>query len=992
MKNTVTIFIIILFSSINFAQEKIVFEGQVLDQQTLFPLAYVNIGFIDQGIGSISNENGNFELMLDEKKITQRSVIQFSIVGYNTVTYTYQELKTVLESSKTIYLSPAIQELGEITLKTKWGKKREFGYKSKITSVFGYWKDKKALGGEIATLIPIRKQKVKLNDIRFFIEENFSDSIKIRLNIYKYRKKKPRANLLHTPVYFTITKKHGLETINIAQENIVVNSDFVVSIELIEVYGDSIGLAISGAKKRATSFFRNVSQDKWNPSFGQGVAFSVRGKPFIADSSLNVDTNRAIDTLQVFWDISYSQKDRLLQKELQLLKNYSKTVNAKTLLVTTFNQIIQESKIFNIAEDEDKLVLFLKSQDYLGASRLDLLNFQIEKADAYLLFSDGQPTLGDNLSNDTDAPVYCINSTEKSAHEILNTWSNWNEGTYINLDNLSVKKGVSKMTTSGDEVYINEPYSVKREYPIKGTVLFNNKPIQGCYVSLNNLYKEVITDAQGKFTINADIGDELNFEFLNMLPKKIKITDLTEKVIRLESEVESLDEVLVKGAITSKKRVLTVKEERELQRRKSGFANYALDKENFNKGATTIADLIRGRLPGVLIRRSGATDIFQSTRGCTYRFVVDGQLFDEVPNFVNIFQIENITASPSASAGTNLGFRGGCLIFITTTNSTDFTFTPESALAKNNSYKENNPFFKFDKSINVLDHQLQTVSDPETVDHIFKTTIENNPYDINNYIVSYKRLYNQDPNKALSHLLTALEIAPNNNRILRSLAFQLEASGDYEYAQAIFSKILKHTPHEVQSYIDLAQSNIAIENYSAAFELYKFLLSDNSAHFSMSQNTQAIVETEMKHLLTKYKDKIAYEQVPLSLYEEAHILDRRFTLEWTNSQLEFEIQFVSPENKFINWSHTVIANRDEILDELENGTYIKEFSIEDPRVEGQWIVNITNKTEKPFKIPAFIKLTTYTNYGNHNEDIDVKIIPVSQLDRKYTVHTTTVVQ
>ncbi len=44
--------------------------------------------------------------------------------------------------------------------------------------------------------------------------------------------------------------------------------------------------------------------------------------------------------------------------------------------------------------------------------------------------------------------------------------------------------------------------------------------------------------------------------------------------------------------------------------------------------------------------------------------------------------------------------------------------------------------------------------------------------------------------------------------------------------------------------------------------------------------------------------------------------DYRIVFDWTDPNIEFNVQFVNPKNKYFNWSHTVIDSRDNMIDEI----------------------------------------------------------------------------
>jgi len=113
------VFIIIGLFSIYGQEKNIVIEATVLDLETKESLPYANVIVEGTSIGTITNEDGMFDLTIE--KTYAESNIVFSFMGYNKITKNLQEFKTV---GDTIYMKPSSTSLSEITLVSK-SKSRE---------------------------------------------------------------------------------------------------------------------------------------------------------------------------------------------------------------------------------------------------------------------------------------------------------------------------------------------------------------------------------------------------------------------------------------------------------------------------------------------------------------------------------------------------------------------------------------------------------------------------------------------------------------------------------------------------------------------------------------------------------------------------------------------------------------------------------------------------------------------------------------------------
>lgn len=100
------VFMLSLFTGSIYSQF-VEIKGVVLDSITLQPVAYANIGVSKLGLGTITNQQGNFRLRLPMSALNQTAQIQ--ILGYQT--YTFPIIKS--QQSRTFKLVPLATELSE---------------------------------------------------------------------------------------------------------------------------------------------------------------------------------------------------------------------------------------------------------------------------------------------------------------------------------------------------------------------------------------------------------------------------------------------------------------------------------------------------------------------------------------------------------------------------------------------------------------------------------------------------------------------------------------------------------------------------------------------------------------------------------------------------------------------------------------------------------------------------------------------------------------
>ncbi len=254
-------FIVILFNLIMglsftlFAQDSI--SGQIYDSVSKEPIQFANVGILNSGIGTISNENGEFVIIFNEN-ITIDDTLRISIIGYKKL--------DIIFSSESVqnteyYLEPMIYELNEVVVKPKMTKR--FGNNSNSKTMRVYFSKANSLGAELGSRIKINRKPCHLKEFSFNIINNDFDSLTFRLNIYSISKSVPDKNLLNSEIVFKIYQPKGLFTLNLDNYSIILNEDVILSVELLELYGSEDSRFEIPATIGGLSCFRLASQDKW---------------------------------------------------------------------------------------------------------------------------------------------------------------------------------------------------------------------------------------------------------------------------------------------------------------------------------------------------------------------------------------------------------------------------------------------------------------------------------------------------------------------------------------------------------------------------------------------------------------------------------------------------------------------------------------------------------------------------------------------------------
>ncbi len=137
--------------------------------------------------------------------------------------------------------------------------------------------------------------------------------------------------------------------------------------------------------------------------------------------------------ITLFWDASFSMKDRDFAKEVKLLDQYFSYTKDVVVQLKTFSNTIRKEEKYRIRNGNwSMLKKELQNTVYDGGTRYELLNTITKDSDLVLLFSDGIQSLS-AASYDTKIPLIVINSGKKSNHAALKAMAEASNGSYINL-------------------------------------------------------------------------------------------------------------------------------------------------------------------------------------------------------------------------------------------------------------------------------------------------------------------------------------------------------------------------------------------------------------------------------------------------------------------------------------------------------------------------------------------------------------------------------
>ncbi len=204
-------------------------------------------------------------------------------------------------------------------------------------------------------------------------------------------------------------------------------------------------------------------------------------------------------------------------------------------------------------------------------------------------------------------------------------------------------------------------------YTLRGTVEdIMNEPLIGASVMIKGSSQGTMTDFDGNFTLQVMNGDVVTFSYVGYVPQSITIAGQNDITVVLEEAAQNLNEVVVVGYGTARKKDLTGS---VAQINPAKFADQ-------NPG--TVQDLLRGT-PGLQIGYSpdakgsasiqlrGQNSVYDKGDHNTPLIILDGMQFNGELSEINPDDIQSIDVLKDASSAAIYGAKAASGVIIITT-------------------------------------------------------------------------------------------------------------------------------------------------------------------------------------------------------------------------------------------------------------------------------------------------------------------------------------
>ncbi|MEW2920881.1 carboxypeptidase-like regulatory domain-containing protein [Muricauda sp. ANG21] len=524
---------------------------------------------------------------------------------------------------------------------------------------------------------------------------------------------------------------------------------------------------------------------------------------------------------------------------------------------------------------------------------------------------------------------------------------------------------------------------------IRGKITNAGSPLQGVHITNLSSGDNTGSDQSGMYEILAKPKEELRFTYIGMDTLSVIVEDVTRILnIQMKMRVEQLEEVTVSKRVLKGQKELEVEYDSNpniiksafgyLNKETSGYSLRILGEEEIEM-APHLDFLLAGRFAGVSAKCNPFTDELEVyTRNGGVVFDVDGVRLDRIACSTIFGNIRRIAFISGLAGTTRYGFGvTGVMIINTKTG----TITPKEADGKpfdqaklRNNYLNESAVVNAEGSGASLPGYLKELKESQSTEAA-KAVFEENKLKYGNhpffYLDSYRYFYEKDIAYSNAIFDTYVGLAEENPVLLKAVAYVLESQGQRQKAHSLYKQVYKLRPEYAQSFIDMANSYRNLDQPESAASLYArhtYLIKEGLLPTdSMSMELAAIMQREVDNLFDLDNGSLKIKKRKKDFDERS----TRLVFDWNDSEAEFDLQFVNPENQYFEWKHTMEEMPERIRSEKELGYAMADFLL-DNELLGRWKVNATYHGNKQVT-PTYIKATIYRNYGSKLQSKEVKV-------------------
>lgn len=410
----------------------------------------------------------------------------------------------------------------------------------------------------------------------------------------------------------------------------------------------------------------------------------------------------------------------------------------------------------------------------------------------------------------------------------------------------------------------------------------------------------------------------------------------------------------------------------------SGYSIEYVSGDELNLAAINLATAIQGKFPN-----AGGRSTLSINNAKPPIWEIDGVIYADNPPFIDLSTIKEVFFLKSLAGTVKYGTIAVGGIYIVKTRQNDFSrkLQEKKRIQQeilNKEYFQNDalPYNQYAEFEPPYLKRFDSLTTAESVFQAYTESGDNLKTDAYYALAVAQKLHQKfGASPYINQIMeTTRDRHPDNPEVLKSLAYFLQAQGQYDEALVIYRKLLALRPDYAQSYRDLANSLVETKAYGQAWKTYMQYL--NKTGKLTETGVDKLVFDEMQELFNQKRKQLPPEAGMETAGPEETQQDVRLVFEWDTSEAEFEIEFVNPGNQVFVFDHTYKNNNELFTDEKTKGYSSEKFYIETLGT-GQWMVNLTYHGNKKYD-PTYLKATIYYNWGRANQHQETKVFKLLQ--------------
>ncbi len=249
------LFVLIISFSNCFSQELV--KGRLLDDAGK-GIAYANIGIANSSVGTLSNEDGTFQILISPRH--NNDTLLFSALGYERQSIVVRSLAG--RNEVVVRLKEKITTLKPVEVSARKGKQKSYSLGNRYTKGGFLYADSVSAGAAMALLIENKYPSYhaelafpfSLSEISLFIDKNSIDNFKLRVRFFERdpASGQPSKDLFSENVIVTSSIRKGWIDIDMRPYNLMITEPFYLAIEWIMDDRDRLALLNQYATFRKT--------------------------------------------------------------------------------------------------------------------------------------------------------------------------------------------------------------------------------------------------------------------------------------------------------------------------------------------------------------------------------------------------------------------------------------------------------------------------------------------------------------------------------------------------------------------------------------------------------------------------------------------------------------------------------------------------------------------------------------------------------------------